>query len=435
MILLAAAMGLIGTAQAMGQWSPVFASNGPNGTINAMLAAAAAPGEPVRLYVGGNFPGVTTPTGSMGSANLVAWDGQSWNPGPGLNSPVLDMTVHPFGGTPVLFLGASREVTNGAPLWRYSAGQWVPMSAGGQGYVFGLKSFDIGQGPRLVVSSPFFLPSAYVAQWNEGVLSAMGTGLLTVTKAFTVYDDGQGPRLFAGVGPETGGLQFISSFDGTAWSVPTAAPNQPVDVLKVFDDGMGPALYVAGDFMWVGPPYVQYSKIARYRHGAWSAVGTGMNGKVRTLEVFDDGAGPALYAAGDFTIAGGVPVSRIARWRGGQWSALDSGIAGGSVVTLAVFDDDGAGPHSPALYAAGAFTSAGGQPSFHVARWDAPAPCYANCDASAAAPLLTANDFQCFLNAFASGGAYANCDHSTAVPVLTANDFQCFLNSFANGCG
>ncbi len=60
--------------------------------------------------------------------------------------------------------------------------------------------------------------------------------------------------------------------------------------------------------------------------------------------------------------------------------------------------------------------------------------CYANCDASSTPPVLTANDFQCFLNAFASGQSYANCDGSTTVPILTANDFQCFLNSFASGC-
>ncbi len=60
--------------------------------------------------------------------------------------------------------------------------------------------------------------------------------------------------------------------------------------------------------------------------------------------------------------------------------------------------------------------------------------CYANCDNSTAAPLLTANDFQCFLNKYASGDAAANCDGSTNAPVLNANDFQCFLNKYAAGC-
>ncbi len=61
-------------------------------------------------------------------------------------------------------------------------------------------------------------------------------------------------------------------------------------------------------------------------------------------------------------------------------------------------------------------------------------PCYANCDNSTTAPVLTANDFQCFLNKFAAGDPSANCDGSTTSPLLTANDFQCFLNSFAAGC-
>jgi hypothetical protein len=60
--------------------------------------------------------------------------------------------------------------------------------------------------------------------------------------------------------------------------------------------------------------------------------------------------------------------------------------------------------------------------------------CYANCDGSVASPILNANDFQCFLNAFAAALAYANCDGSTAIPILNANDFQCFLNAFAAGC-
>ena len=60
--------------------------------------------------------------------------------------------------------------------------------------------------------------------------------------------------------------------------------------------------------------------------------------------------------------------------------------------------------------------------------------CYANCDGSTGSPLLTANDFQCFANAYAANASYANCDGSTGTPALTANDFQCFANAYAAGC-
>jgi len=60
--------------------------------------------------------------------------------------------------------------------------------------------------------------------------------------------------------------------------------------------------------------------------------------------------------------------------------------------------------------------------------------CYVNCDGSSTPPILTANDFQCFLNLFSQGDPGANCDGSSTPPVLTANDFQCFLNAFSQGC-
>jgi glucose/arabinose dehydrogenase len=60
--------------------------------------------------------------------------------------------------------------------------------------------------------------------------------------------------------------------------------------------------------------------------------------------------------------------------------------------------------------------------------------CPANCDGSTGAPLLSGNDFLCFLNLFAAQDPYANCDGSSTSPVLTANDFQCFLNLYAAGC-
>jgi hypothetical protein len=60
--------------------------------------------------------------------------------------------------------------------------------------------------------------------------------------------------------------------------------------------------------------------------------------------------------------------------------------------------------------------------------------CYANCDGSTGTPVLTANDFQCFANAYAASASYANCDGSTGTPALTANDFQCFANAYAAGC-
>ncbi len=58
--------------------------------------------------------------------------------------------------------------------------------------------------------------------------------------------------------------------------------------------------------------------------------------------------------------------------------------------------------------------------------------CAANCDQSTSTPILSANDFACFMNQFAAGDTRANCDRSTTPPILNANDFVCFLNEFAH---
>jgi len=73
-----------------------------------------------------------------------------------------------------------------------------------------------------------------------------------------------------------------------------------------------------------------------------------VNGTVLALAVFDDGHGPALYAGGSFTTAGGAAASRIARWDGSSWSAVGSGLDG--PVWALLEHDDGSGP---ALHAGG----------------------------------------------------------------------------------
>lgn len=105
--------------------------------------------------------------------------------------------------------------------------------------------------------------------------------------------------------------------------------------------------------------------IARWEGSAWSALGSGVRGDypaVFALAV--DGSGN-LYAGGHFEEAGGVPAANIARWDGSAWSVAGSGVSGGgdypSVHAHAL---DGS-----ALYAGGNFSVAGGVPSYHIARW------------------------------------------------------------------
>src|SRR5262249_50079227 len=136
--------------------------------------------------------------------------------------------------------------------------------------------------------------------------------------------------------------------------------------------GSGPRLFVGGEFGSAGG--ISTNNIAAWDGSAWSSMGSGLSGSgssvgaVHAIAIYDDGAGPALFAGGWFTDAGGSPASHVAKWDGSTWSPLGSGLAGAltDVRALVVFDD-GTGP---ALYVGGSFTSAGGAPAEDLARWD-----------------------------------------------------------------
>ena len=88
----------------------------------------------------------------------------------------------------------------------------------------------------------------------------------------------------------------------------------------------------------------------------------GLDDDVLAAVVHDDGSGPALYVGGDFTTAGGTPANHIARWDGTNWSPLGSGMDGFHVIALTVYNGQ--------LIAGGLFTTAGGTPAQNIARWD-----------------------------------------------------------------
>ncbi len=148
-----------------------------------------------------------------------------------------------------------------------------------------------------------------------------------------------------------------------------------VTCLAVHDQGPGPAIYAAGVFTAMNS--VIDNTLARGDGSEWTPLGgvrgIGINGRVNAMLEFNDGSGPALFAAGEFTSAGSDSASSIARWSGGVWSPLGGGLTMSIVdptpgrVTALALHDDGTGT---ALYAGGFFGAAGGQQALFVARWN-----------------------------------------------------------------
>ncbi len=376
------------------QWMPGFEASGPDSAVFA-LASYDDGGGPA-LYAGGDF---TTASGTI--VNRIAkWDGSTWSPisGPldtGTNHRVNALAVYDNGSGPALYAGGSFTFTGGVTVnhvakWDGSAWSVLdgPLGTGTNGTVNALAVYDDGSGPALYAGGVFTSAGGVtvnrIARWDGGSWSALsgpaGTGTDLHVAALAVHDDGSGPALYAGGDFTAAGgvtVNHVAKWDGSAWSA-LSGPAGPgtdgdVEALVAHDDGSGPALYAGGDFTIAGG--VTVNKIAKWDGSAWSALsgpaGTGTNREVEALVVHDDGGGPALFAGGSFTTAGGVTVHRIAKWDGSAWSTLGgsggSGLDGG-LWALVVHDDGGGG--GPALYVGGSVTTAGGVTVDRIAKWD-----------------------------------------------------------------
>src|SRR5262249_49146648 len=142
--------------------------------------------------------------------------------------------------------------------------------------------------------------------------------------------------------------------------------------IRVIDLGSGPRLFAFGPFTdlddGVNTNASPFPGVAMWTGTAWTGfhtdpVVTGTNrpfaAGVNDVAALDDGNGVALYAVGGFESIGGIPAAALARFSGGVWSPVGLGLNSFNdnlrvqPAALTVFDDDGAGPSSPALYISG----------------------------------------------------------------------------------
>ena len=385
-------------------------------------------GGGAQLYAGGEF----TVAGGASATYLARWNGSAWSSvGGGTDNWVRALAVYSESGTPRLFAAGDFGVAGGQPgnhIARWDGSAWSGVGNNGLDLpAHALATWTVAGSTFLVAGGEFnnagMLPAARAARWNGtawgavfgttfnsnptvDALAATSDGTLyaaieaapyvrrTSTLApfsnfgpelgldaagldLAAFDDGGGPALFVtGVFTHAGGqtANRIARWNGTSFSAlgsglgGSGGLNQiEGDALAVFDDGSGPALYVAGNFTQAGGASASY--LARWNGSAWSSVGGGTDNWVHSLCVYDSGSGANLYAGGYFGHAGGQAVNCIARWDGSAWHALPNDVVGSNppdVKAMAVHDD-GSGPK---LYTGGIWTSVGGVTSYNVARWD-----------------------------------------------------------------
>jgi hypothetical protein len=314
------------------------------------------------------------------------WNGAGWSLlGAVMNGTITSLCSYDDGSGAALYAGGWFTTIGGvaAPyIARWDGTNWSAPGGGMSGYVEVLRVHDDGTGPALVAGGSFTtagsMPAAHIAKWDGATWIPLAAGTNGTVKALADYDDGSGPKLFAAGGfTMAGGIgtSGIARWDGANWAgLPgTFSGSTYRNALATFEDGSGPALYVAGAFDDIGGLLVH--NIARWNGVTWSALGAGITSPstmptIYALSVVKDSSGSALYAGGDFHTAGGLPAEYVARWDGSGWSALGSGTF--YYVNALTSFDDGSGP---ALIAGGPFMSCPDSGDSYVAKWGLPPPC------------------------------------------------------------
>ena len=250
----------------------------------------------------------------------------------------------------------------------------------------------------MLLAAAFLAPAAH-AQTCEGEWVAGFTkATLSQPRAAVVFDSGTGPTLHVAAGVRVYRLEgdrwvslgnnFLANLTG-----PTTGGGGNVHALAVFNDGSGPKLYAGGTWARAAGGAVTRD-IARWNGTAWEGFGpgttTGTNPTrgitnytiptspgvhfVLAMTVHDDdGPGPiapALYCAGRFSAGGTTAAANVVRWNGTSWQALGTGV-NETAYALHSFDADGNGPGAPVLAVGGVFTGTAGVPDTqYSAAWN-----------------------------------------------------------------
>lgn len=145
--------------------------------------------------------------------------------------------------------------------------------------------------------------------------------------AIARYDDGSGPAVYvAGSFTEAGGLLAggVAKWDGSAWSPISASADGPINALEV-------------------------GGVSRWDGANWWPLGGTFSSSPTALVTYDDGSGggPRIVAVGGFTTVGGQPFDRIARWNGLEWTPFAVGDFGNGINAAVVVPNGPRG--TPAL--------------------------------------------------------------------------------------
>ncbi|MGB4859381.1 MAG: CHRD domain-containing protein [Dokdonella sp.] len=271
-----------------------------DGFLGSFVPYNAGSGE--RLYVIGTFNGVRFGGVELpDSRGVVAWDGTTTTtlPGSPFAQPLHFAQTGTVWNNQLVIAGAAGVSPQLALLTLWNGTTWTTYR----------DEFE-GQVAPVIFAAESFGGNLYFAGRFDRIRLPDGNGGTVVTESRNLM--GFNGTSFFSVG---GGVIRLGSAQGFGMS------------LKTFNDGSGDALYIGGSFNRSADGTVTLPGVARWNGSSLTQVGQGFPiTQVRSLEVYNDGSGPALFAAGTFTADNNTaPIRRLAKLVGDTWIEVAGG--------------------------------------------------------------------------------------------------------------
>ncbi len=297
------------------------------------------------------------------------------------DSWIWDLAVHDDGRGPAVYAAGNFARAGNTPvthLARLDGIDWEPVGDQFDDPPYSLAPCDDwpGLGPQLFAGGWFRhvggIEANSIARWDGTSWAPLGAGVIldgeqysfVNAMVFVPHAFGEGPALFAGGFFDTAGgtpALNVAQWDGKGWSALGSGLDGTVDALAWFDDGSGPALYAAGIFT-MG---IREVDVARWNGTTWTPFATGLGLDANDMVVHDDGRGAALFVGGTVLVDEGDNLGGVARWDGVAWTQVGDTFDAG-ISELGVYDVGG----GPVLGAAGSFEHVSQTEVLHIAVWD-----------------------------------------------------------------
>ncbi len=248
------------------------------------------------------------------------------------------LTVWDDGTGAALYAGGRFDTagdTSAYGIARWDGQSWSDVGGGVNGGVASMKSWDDGTGVALYCGGVFTRAGdqavSNLAKWDGQSWSDVGGGVSgpdAYVAALEVWDDGSGEQLYVGgdfyrAGGQSG-FNHIARWDGHSWDSMSGGfvNNDPVNAFCIFDNGNGPALYAGGTFVLYKNQKPSYGcSVVRWDGQAreWVGQGKGPLSRVRTMASYPVDGKPTLWVGGSFTQIGEKKnLSGLAWHRGGS---------------------------------------------------------------------------------------------------------------------